>query len=107
MALCCCASCFVVMSTKHARLWALVDWTLKEFCVFFDVVTALTDVLWSCAVLIDDAEEILRVVKEEGDLRAAQFAELDPLVAEEAVRGVNLGGLLILRTPIFVPYVHL
>ncbi|KAK9916573.1 hypothetical protein WJX75_004348 [Coccomyxa subellipsoidea] len=40
--------------------------------------------------LIGDAEELLRVVKEEGQLRAQQFEALDAQVAEEAVRGVKL-----------------
>lgn len=53
----------------------------------------------SCgAVLIGDAEELLRVVKEEGQLRAQQFEALDAEVAEEAVRGVKLGGSRLLLT---------
>ncbi len=31
------------------------------------------------------------MVREDGERRAAQFAELDPLVADEAVRGLRLG----------------
>ena len=31
------------------------------------------------------------MVKEEGERRAAQFAELEPLVADEAARGLRLG----------------
>jgi hypothetical protein len=52
----------------------------------------------SCgAVLIGDAEELLRV-KEEGQLRAQQFEALDAQVAEEAVRGVKLGESRLLLT---------
>lgn len=53
----------------------------------------------SCgAVLIGDAEELLRVVKEEGQLRAQQFEALSAQVAEEAVRGVKLGESRLLLT---------
>ncbi|BDA41188.1 hypothetical protein COCOBI_01-8430 [Coccomyxa sp. Obi] len=40
--------------------------------------------------IIEWAEEILRVVREEGERRATQFAELEPLIADEEARGLRL-----------------